>query len=309
MSPSNDTPAPAIRTRGLRKRYGAQLAVDGIDIDIPRGVIAGFVGPNGSGKTTTIRMLLSLVAPTEGSAEVLGSPTDHPAEYLPRVGALIEGPAFYPTLSGRRNLEVLATLGGIPRARVDAMLDVVELADRAGDKVRSYSLGMKQRLGIAAALLPEPELLILDEPAHGLDPAGILELRRLLARLRDQGITIFISSHLLSEVEQMADWIVVLKDGRLLFQGAMSQLLARRRGRLLVATEDGRGLATVVGIALQAGHVAARVNGHVEIEAPPVFAAELNRRAMDAGVTLVEIARAQASLEETFLDMTAGEVR
>jgi ABC-2 type transport system ATP-binding protein len=308
MSPSNAN-TPVLRTVGLRKRFGAQVAVDGIDMEIPAGVIAGFVGPNGSGKTTTIRMLLALVTPTSGRAEVLGSPTDRPGDYLPRVGALIEGPAFYPSLSGRRNLEVLATLGGIPHERVDTVLQLVELTERAGDKVRNYSLGMKQRLGIAGALLPQPELLILDEPGNGLDPAGILELRRLLARLRDQGITIFISSHLLSEVEQMADWIIVLKSGRLLFQGAMSDLLARRRGRLLVATEDARGLATVVGIAASAGHAAARVNGHVEIDAPPLFAAELNRRAMNAGVTLVEITHAQASLEETFLDMTAGEVR
>src|SRR5579872_3964036 len=198
----------AIRARGLTKRYGSRTAVDGIDLDIPTGVIAGFVGPNGSGKTTTIRMLLSFVAPTAGTAEVLGVPVDRPGDYLPRVGALIEGPAFYWWLSGRRNLEILAALGGIPASRVDEVLDVVELRERAADRVLGYSLGMKQRLGIAAALLPRPQLLILDEPANGLDPSGIQDMRRLLARLRDQGVTIFISSHILSELEQIADWIL-----------------------------------------------------------------------------------------------------
>ncbi|TMC49551.1 MAG: ABC transporter ATP-binding protein [Chloroflexi bacterium] len=300
---------PAIRSTGLTKHYGARAAVDGIDLEIPDGVIAGFVGPNGSGKTTTIRMLLALVSPSAGEAEVLGTSIRNPGDYLPRVGALIEGPAFYPTLSGRRNLEVLTTLGGIPRSRVEEVLDLVELRERAGDHVRTYSMGMKQRLGIAAAMLPNPEVLILDEPANGLDPAGILEMRRLLSRLRDQGITIFISSHLLSEVEQVADWILVLKDGRLLFQGPTADLLSRRHGRLLVAAEHEAGLTTVATIAEVAGFKVARVNGHLEVDAPASFAAQLNRQAMAAGVTLVEISRSHASLEETFLDLTNGETR
>src|SRR5205085_2767105 len=189
--------APAIRTANLTKTYGSRNAVDGVSIEVPTGVIAGFVGPNGAGKTTTIRMLLALVRPTAGRVEVLGIPATHPAGYLSRVGALIEAPAFYPGLSARRNLEILATLGGISTQRVDPLLAQVGLQGREGDAVKTYSLGMRQHLGIAAALLPNPALLILDEPANGLDPAGILEIRQLLRHLREQGITILISSHLL----------------------------------------------------------------------------------------------------------------
>jgi ABC-2 type transport system ATP-binding protein len=202
-----------ITTRGLGKRYGHRDAVRNLDIAIPRGVVAGFVGPNGAGKTTTIRMLLGLVRPTTGSAQVLGSPISRPREYLPRVGALIESPAFYPSLSGRANLQVLASLGGISKKRISPLLDLVGLAGRDRDRVSQYSLGMKQRLGIAAALLPEPELLILDEPSNGLDPPGIVEMRSLMRRLRDEGTTVFVSSHMLGEVQQVADWLVVLKDG------------------------------------------------------------------------------------------------
>jgi ABC-2 type transport system ATP-binding protein len=160
----------AIRTSGLTKRYGSRAVVDGIDLELPRGIISGFVGPNGAGKTTTLRMLLGLIRPSAGSGEVLGAPITTPAAYLARVGALIESPAFYPTVSGRRNLEILAALGRHDRRRADALLDQVGLAGRGGDAFKSYSLGMKQRLGIAAALLPDPELLVLDEPTNGLDP-------------------------------------------------------------------------------------------------------------------------------------------
>jgi len=174
-------------TRGLTKRYGQRLAVDRLEIELPAGVVSGFVGPNGAGKTTTIQMLLGLVKPTSGIAQVLGHPINDPGAYLPRVGALVESPAFYPTLSGWRNLEVLARLGRLERGRIDEVLNQVGLADRASDLVRTYSLGMKQRLGVAAALLPKPELVILDEPANGLDPAGIREMRSLLRNLADRG--------------------------------------------------------------------------------------------------------------------------
>src|SRR6266568_3862473 len=190
---ANDTQGrtPAIATHGLSKHFGQRKAVDGLTISIPAGTIAGFVGPNGAGKTTTIRLLLGLVRPSAGSARILGHPLTDPRSYLPRVGALVEAPAFYPSLSGRTNLEVLARLGGHPRSRVSQLLELVELSDRARDRVGSYSLGMKQRLGVAMALLPDPDLLILDEPANGLDPLGIIATRDLLRRLRDQGKTIF----------------------------------------------------------------------------------------------------------------------
>jgi ABC-2 type transport system ATP-binding protein len=301
-----ETPMPsaAIRARGLTKHYGNRAAVDHVDFDIPTGVIAGFVGPNGSGKTTTIRMLLSFVAPTAGTAEVLGSPIDRPGDYLPRVGALIEGPAFYWWLSGRRNLEILAALDGTPSSRIDEVLDIVELTDRAGDHVLGYSLGMKQRLGIAAALLPNPELLILDEPANGLDPSGIQDMRRLLTRLRDGGVTIFISSHILSELEQIADWILVLKEGHLLFHGTMAELLERRRTSLVLVPERPDQLDTLATLLSAGGYDARRQDGHVRIEDLQGRAAAVNRRAMEGGIVLDEITLVRANLEETFMAIT-----
>jgi ABC-2 type transport system ATP-binding protein len=294
----------AISVRGLTKHYGTRAAVDGIDFEIPAGVIAGFIGPNGSGKTTTIRMLLSFVAPTAGTAEVLGSPINRPGDYLPRVGALIEGPAFYWWLSGRRNLEILAALDGTPASRVDEVLAIVELQDRANDHVLGYSLGMKQRLGIAAALLPSPALLILDEPANGLDPSGIQDMRRLFARLRDQGVTIFISSHILSELEQIADWILVLKDGRLLFHGTMTELLARQRTALLLVPERLDQLEPLTALLTAGGYDARRQDGHVRIDGLQGKAAAVNRRAMEGGIALDEITHVRSNLEETFLAIT-----
>src|SRR5215831_15434863 len=209
----------AIETQGLRKHFGKRTAVDGLTISVPVGNIAGFIGPNGAGKTTTIRLLLGLIRPDAGSATILGQPLTHALGYLPRVGALIEAPAFYPSLSAQNNLDVLARLGGYPSSRVREVLGQVELSDRAHDRVGSYSLGMKQRLGVAMALLPDPDLLILDEPANGLDPLGIIQTRDLLRSLREQGKTIFISSHLLGELERVADWLVMLHQGKALYQG------------------------------------------------------------------------------------------
>jgi ABC-2 type transport system ATP-binding protein len=218
---------------------------------------------------------------------------------------MIEGPAFYPTLSGRKNLEVLAVLGGHPKTRIGQLLDLVGLAERAGDRYGSYSLGMKQRLGIAAALLPEPALLVLDEPANGLDPAGIIEVRRLLRGLADDGLTVFVSSHQLSEVEQISDWLVMIDHGRLLYDGPIGQVLDRQQAELVVATEQPSDLGTVARLAAEAGHYSTPANGHLlRIQAPASYAAELNRQAMAQGVTLVELRPEQPSLEETFLSMT-----
>lgn len=220
----------AIETQSLHKRFGKRTAVDGLTISVPTGTITGFIGPNGAGKTTTIRLLLGLVRPDAGSATILGHPLTNVLGYLPRVGALIEAPAFYPSLSARTNLDVLARLGGYSSSRVREVLDLVELSERARDRVSGYSLGMKQRLGVAVALLPDPDLLILDEPANGLDPLGIIATRNLLRRLREQGKTIFLSSHLLGELEQVADWLVMLHQGKALYNGPAHAFLDQHHG-------------------------------------------------------------------------------
>jgi ABC-2 type transport system ATP-binding protein len=231
--------ALAIETRGLCKQFGKLTAVDGLTIRAPAGTITGFVGPNGSGKTTTIRLLLGLIRPDAGSATVLGQPLTNPPGYLPRVGALVEAPAFYPGLSARANLDVLARLGGYSGARAREVLDLVELSERARDRVATYSLGMKQRLGVAMALLPDPDLLILDEPANGLDPLGIIATRDLLRRLRDQGKTVFLSSHLLGELELVADWLVMLHQGKALYDGPARAFLDQQPGASFLALLKG----------------------------------------------------------------------
>ena len=204
----------AIEVNNLSKHYEEVSAVDNVSFNVPLGSICGFIGPNGSGKTTTIRMLLGLIAPTNGTGSVLGYDITQPSKYLEHVGAMIEGPAFYPMLSGRENLAIFARLGGIDQDRVDPLLDLVGLGLRGKHKFKTYSLGMKQRLGIAAALLPDPKLLILDEPTNGLDPAGIQEIRDLLSDLAKRGVTVFVSSHLLSEIEMIAEYLVMLQIGR-----------------------------------------------------------------------------------------------
>ncbi len=296
----------AIETHGLSKHFGQRKAVDGLTISVPGGAITGFVGPNGAGKTTTIRLLLGLIRPSEGSATVLGQAISHPRAYLPRVGALTESPAFYPSLSGRKNLEVLAQLGGHPRSRIGQVLEIVGLSDRGSDQVGKYSLGMKQRLGVAMALLPDPDLLILDEPANGLDPLGIIEMRDLLRSLRDQGKTIFLSSHLLGELEQVADWLVMLNQGKAVFNGPARDLVDGR-GELIVTAEEATQLELVARIAVTAGYTVTPENGSLRITCPIEWAEELNRRAREAGATGIAIRAREASLEESFLAMLKGD--
>ncbi|WP_354641965.1 ABC transporter ATP-binding protein [Kitasatospora camelliae] len=241
-------PAPAgevIRTRGLTKRFrGGQLAVDGLDLAVPRGSVFGFLGPNGSGKTTTIRMLMGLIAPTDGVATVLGEPMPQAVDrVLPRVGALIEGPALYGFLSGRDNLVRFdaADPTADPRTRarrVAEALDRVGLTAAAGKRAKAYSLGMKQRLGLAAALLRPRELLVLDEPTNGLDPQGMREIRALVREVAADGTTVFLSSHLLDEIEQVCTHAAVMSRGRLVVQGTVGELAARAQGRLVVRTPD-----------------------------------------------------------------------
>src|SRR5437763_11678107 len=215
-----------LRTRNLSKQYGKRLAVDNLNLEVHRSEIFGFLGPNGAGKTTTIRMALGLIAPTSGSVEILGQDVfEHRARVLPHVGALVETPALYTYLSGRNNLWAVASvLGGVPKARLDAVLDLVGLGIRQKDRVRTYSLGMKQRLGVAIALLQDPDVLILDEPANGLDPAGIVEMRDLMHRLSAEGKTVFISSHLLTEVQQICTRVAIIHLGKLVTVSTVEEL-------------------------------------------------------------------------------------
>jgi len=294
----------SIRTAGLTKDFGDLRAVNAIDLDLPEGGVAGFVGPNGAGKSTTIRMLLGLIEPTSGEGEVLGHPIERPSAYLHRVGALIEAPAFYPSLTGVENLRVFATLGGHDRSRIPEMLQVVGLSDRGGDRYKNYSLGMKQRLGIALALLPDPDLLVLDEPTNGLDPQGIVEIRNLLMQLGAAGKTVFVSSHLLAEIEAACDSIVMIDHGGVVFSGTMIDLLARNSPTIRAATEAATDMGRLVKLVTDAGYRSTRVNGAIEIDAPAAFAPELNRLAWQAGITLAELQAVSADLEHAFFAMT-----
>lgn len=296
----------AIEVEGLTKRYDNLTAVNGASFSVPRGTICGFVGPNGAGKTTTIRMLLGLIAPSAGTGTVLGHPITEPEKYLASVGAMIEGPAFYPALTGIENLKVLATMGGIPIDRVESLIDLVGLAGRGGDKYKTYSLGMKQRLGIAAALLPNPALLILDEPTNGLDPEGIQEVRDLLKKLASEGTTVFVSSHLLSEIEIISEYIVMLRKGEVVFAGSIEDLLFNQKPLIIVSTLDSNDLERVAEIARSEGHHVTIRSNQAHIEGPHEWAPILNKRAFEAGITLAQLTPTLPNLEETFFEMTGG---
>ena len=296
----------AIEVAGLTKRYDNLTAVNSASFSVPRGTICGFVGPNGAGKTTTIRMLLGLIAPSAGTGTVLGHPITEPEKYLASVGAMIEGPAFYPALTGIENLKVLATMGGIPIDRVETLIDLVGLSGRGGDKYKTYSLGMKQRLGIAAALLPNPELLILDEPTNGLDPEGIQEVRDLLKKLASEGTTVFVSSHLLSEIEIISEYIVMLRKGEVVFAGSIEDLLFNQKPMIIVSTLNPTDLEKVAEMARTEGHHVTVRGGQAHIEGPHDWAPVLNKKAFDAGITLAQLTPTLPNLEETFFEMTGG---
>ena len=294
----------AISVRDLSKKYGDRMAVSHINFDVPLGTVCGFVGPNGSGKTTTMRMLLGLISHTGGTGQVLDGSIDEPEKYLSQVGAMIEGPAFYPALTGAENLKVLATLGGFPIERVQTLLEQVGLGDRAKSKYKTYSLGMKQRLGIAAALLPEPKLLMLDEPTNGLDPEGIQEVRALLRDLANEGTTVFVSSHLLSELEIISDYIVMLRKGEIVFAGPIGELMAQQQPTIIAKSLKKSDLNRIVKIAKDAGHHAVIRDGAVHVLADMKWAPVLNEAAFDAGITLAQLAPQLPNLEETFFEMT-----
>ena len=300
----NNASQLAISATDLSKFYGDRKALNHANFEVPRGSICGFVGPNGSGKTTTIRMLLGLIQPTGGSATVLGQSISEPEKYLSHVGALIEGPAFYPALTGAENLRVLAELGGFPKERVQLLLEKVGLGDRGNSKFKTYSLGMKQRLGIAAALLPNPDLLILDEPTNGLDPSGIQEVRELIRDLAREGKTVFVSSHILSELEMICEYVVMLRLGEVLYAGRTDALLSKQTPMIMATPEYAIDLDRLAELAASHGHQV-RVEGEsLAISAPPEWSPIFNRLAFEAGITLSAITAVRPTLEETFFELT-----
>ena len=297
----------AIETHRLTRRYGSRVAVNSLDLAIPSGQVTGLVGPNGAGKSTTIRMLLGLIKPTSGSATVLGRRIERDPGVLRYVGAMVEGPAFYPGLCGRDNLRVLAELGRLPQSCVDRALELVALTDRARDAVRSYSMGMRQRLGIAAALLSRPSLVILDEPTNGLDPAGIQEVRAMLRSLARDGTTVFVSSHNLAELERVCQEVVLLRAGRLIYQGSMAELLERRGSRLTGRPEIAAATSNLADLVRRSGYQAQVENGSVVVSAPASWSASLNRLAQANGITLAELQVEAPTLEDAFVALTAGD--
>ncbi len=303
MRESESRHPPLVETSGLGKRYGAITAVRDLNISVRRGEVYGFLGPNGAGKTTTLRMLLGLLKPSSGTAKVLGEEPGSPLG-LQGVGALVESPAFYPYLSGRDNLRVMASYCGAPHQRVAEVLGQVELAGRAKDKFKKYSLGMKQRLGVAAALLKDPELLILDEPTNGLDPKGMADMRAIIRRVGHGERTVLLSSHLLGEVEQVCDRVGVIHKGELLIEGTVEEL--RGGGGILVKVEPidearkiAAGLAWVEGAEIE--------DGMLVLDTDPEKAAEINARLVSAGLRVSELRPVARSLEDAFLELTRGE--
>src|SRR5215510_13780207 len=297
----------AVETYGLTRRFGAQLAVDDLNLLAPEAGVYGFLGPNGAGKTTTIRMLLSLIRPDAGEVRLFGVPLAADRRSLMRmIGALVEAPSLYPHLTGRENLEITRRLLGADRGLIDDALGVVKLAPDAHRRVREYSMGMRQRLGLALALLNKPRLLVLDEPTNGLDPAGIHEMRDLIRRLPEEfGATIFLSSHLLSEVEQIASHIGIIHQGRLLFQGTLAELQAQRQEHLTIGVKQ---IEQAMRCLAAAGWGAQRRDdGLLNVSAAtPDDAGRINGLLVNQGLEVFHIALAQASLEDIFLTLTDG---
>jgi ABC-type multidrug transport system ATPase subunit len=296
-----------IETRRLTRRFGARLAVDDLNLQAPEAGIYGFLGPNGAGKTTAIRMLLGLIRPDAGEVHLFGEPlAANRRTLMRRVGALVEAPSLYPHLTGRENLEVTRRMLGAPRALIDHALEVVKLSRDADRRVREYSLGMRQRLGLALALLNRPELLILDEPTNGLDPAGIHEMRDLLRRLPAEfGVTVFLSSHLLSEVEQTASHIGIIHEGRLLFQGTLSELQEAHRAQLTLGVnqpERATHCLTAAGWGVET-----RPDGMLSVSATtPEDAVRVNQLLVGQRLEVFHLAPDQVSLEDIFLTLTGG---
>jgi ABC-2 type transport system ATP-binding protein len=289
-----------VRTQGLTKMYGEHAAVDAIGLTVRRGEVYGFLGPNGAGKTTTLRMLLGLVRPTSGTATVLGRPPGTP-DATADIGALVEGPGFFPYLSGRDNLRVLARHAGVGRDRIPVVLDQVDLTGRAGDRYGTYSLGMKQRLGVAGALLKDPRLVVLDEPTNGLDPAGMADMRLLVRRLGAAGCTVLLSSHLMTEVQELCDRVGIISGGRMVAENTVAELRGESVLRVVATPLDAA--ATFARDLL--GADAVRVSdGGLDLAVPPGVVAAVNARLVGAGIAVSELTFRERSLEQAFFDLT-----
>ncbi len=297
-----------IEIEGLRKEYtrvrgGRTVAVAGLDLSVPEGGVYGFLGPNGAGKTTTIRCLLGLVRPSAGRLSLLGADVAHALpSVIGRVGSIVEAPAMFPRFSGRRNLEILARIHGEGATAIDASLERVGLRDRAKDPVRTYSLGMKQRLAIAATLLRDPSLLILDEPANGLDPAGIVEVRELLRSLGSEGRTVFVSSHILSEVQQTADHVAIVAKGKLIKAGAVNEVLATTgtSGVIVKLADLEAGIRTLTDANIPATIEA----GAIRADVPADQSERISRTLAHAGLYVTELRPDTVDLETVFLELT-----
>lgn len=294
------TAAAVVEIRDLTKRYQRVTAVDRISLTLRRGEVYGFLGPNGAGKTTTLRMLLGLVRPSSGQIVVLGcGPGDSSA--LARIGSMIEGPAFYPFLSGWGNLEVVARYAGVPTGRIDAALAAVDLTARAGDAYSAYSMGMKQRLGVAAALLKDPELVVLDEPTNGLDPAGMRDMRSLIRRLGDSGTTVILSSHLLGEVQQVCDRVGVIDAGRMVLESSVEDL--RGDGELFLRAAPGDVVRSTLDDLPYVQAVRSLDDGYrVRVEEPRT--GDVTRALVLAGADICEVRRVDRLLEDVFFELT-----
>src|SRR5262245_48989979 len=305
--------ATVVTTDGLTKRFGKRIAVDHLTMEIPAGVTAGFIGPNGAGKTTTMGMLLGLVRPNAGTATVLGQRIERPSTYLRRVGALVEGPGLWPALTGTENLQVIARLGGHDERRIPDVLATVGLADRAEDRYGSYSFGMKQRLGIAAALLGNPEVLVLDEPTNGLDPVGIAEMRGLIRTLGADYRTVLVSSHMLADLQAVCDWLIVIDHGQLLYGGPMGEFLAQATVEIVLSPLETVDVNHLSRIVTAAGHATTVDGDHVVVRVGTNntrgVAGQLNQAAAGAGIVLAELYARPPTLEDHYLSVIAGAER
>ncbi len=301
------SPPPPIEVRGLVKQYGELTAVAGVDLTVNVGDVYGYLGPNGAGKTTSLRMMLGLIRPTAGSVRLFGRDPQLSVDALKGVAGFVEAPTFYPYLNGRRNLEMLAAYdGGDATERIDRALETVDLADRAKDRVGGYSHGMRQRLGIAAALLRNPKLLLLDEPATGLDPGGMRDMRLLIRRLADQGMTVLLSSHLLTEVEEVCNRVAIVRTGSIVYEGEIADL---KRGAgttyRLATTEDERALA--VCNAQRGVSDVRRQRDRITFSADETAVAELSQALVEAGALIHELAPQTVTLEDLFFSLTEGD--